>query len=94
MEAGTNTIMTKNGEKWLWFFVGAALGAGVALLYAPQAGEETRRYLRKKAGDVGETLSETGERVLEKGRDIYKKGAQVASEAADLLERGRKAIGV
>jgi len=86
--------MAKNGEKWLWFFIGAALGAGVGLLYAPQSGEETRRYLRKKAVDVGGTLSETGERVLEKGRDVYKKGAQVASEAADLLERGRKAIGV
>lgn len=86
--------MAKNGEKWLWFLVGAVLGAGIGLLYAPQSGEETRRYLRKKATDVGETLSETGERVLEKGRDLYKKGAQVASEAADMLERGRKAIGV
>jgi len=31
-----------------WLFWGALLGAGVALLYAPSAGEETRRNLQRK----------------------------------------------
>ena len=30
-----------------WLFWGAVLGAGVALLYAPQSGEETRRSLQR-----------------------------------------------
>ena len=31
-----------------WLFWGALLGAGVALLYAPRSGEETRRVLQRK----------------------------------------------
>src|SRR5919199_2123029 len=31
-----------------WLFWGALLGAGVALLYAPSSGEETRRNLQRK----------------------------------------------
>ena len=30
--------------------VGALIGAVIALLYAPQSGEETRRVVREKAG--------------------------------------------
>src|ERR687894_2894245 len=31
-----------------WLFWGALLGAGMALLYAPSSGEETRRNLQRK----------------------------------------------
>jgi YtxH-like protein len=31
-----------------WLFWGAALGAGLALLYAPRTGEETRRLLQRR----------------------------------------------
>jgi gas vesicle protein len=31
-----------------WLFWGALLGAGLALLYAPNSGEETRRNLQRK----------------------------------------------
>jgi hypothetical protein len=31
-----------------WLFWGALLGAGLALLYAPRSGEETRRVLQRK----------------------------------------------
>jgi gas vesicle protein len=31
-----------------WLFWGALLGAGIALLYAPRSGEETRRNLQRK----------------------------------------------
>jgi hypothetical protein len=31
-----------------WLFWGAMLGAGLALLYAPRSGEETRRVLQRK----------------------------------------------
>ena len=31
-----------------WLFWGAVIGAGIALLYAPRSGEETRRVLQRK----------------------------------------------
>jgi len=37
-----------NGVSIAWFLVGAAVGASVALLYAPQSGKDTRRLIAKK----------------------------------------------
>jgi gas vesicle protein len=34
------------------FLVGAAVGAGVALLYAPYSGEETRQLLARRSRDL------------------------------------------
>lgn len=82
--------MVKNAERVLWFVAGAAVGAAVALLYAPQSGEETRKYLRKKAEQAKDKVAEAGEDLAEKGRALYEKGAKVVEEAGELLERGRK----
>ena len=79
-----------NSGKVVWFFAGAALGATVALLYAPQAGEETRRIIRKKARKGRETVEEVSREALDKGRDLYEKGRQMADEAADLFERAHR----
>jgi gas vesicle protein len=38
--------------------LGALIGAGVALLFAPQSGEETRRLLRRKARKVADAAED------------------------------------
>ena len=81
-----------NGERMIWFVAGAALGAAVALLYAPQAGDRTRRMISRKAKEGREVLSESGRDLLEKGRDLYEKGKQVADDAAELFERGQRKV--
>ena len=40
------------------FLLGAAVGAGVALLLAPQSGEETRRRLGDAARKIGDDLDD------------------------------------
>ena len=40
-------------------FLGAVLGAGLALLFAPTSGEDTRRSLRRRAGQL-RTMAEEG----------------------------------
>jgi gas vesicle protein len=39
------------------FLVGAAVGAGVALLYAPYSGEETRNLLARRSRDLKDRVS-------------------------------------
>lgn len=43
-----------NATAMVSFLVGSLVGAGVALLLAPQSGKKTRRMLRETADDIRE----------------------------------------
>jgi gas vesicle protein len=47
------------------FAVGALIGAGIALLYAPQSGKETRKLIAKKARALKEKTQDTVESAQE-----------------------------
>jgi gas vesicle protein len=81
-----------DGSKLVWFLTGAAVGAAIALLYAPQSGRDARKYIRKKTDEGREALADAGKDILERGREAYGKGRKIAEEAGDFLERGRKVI--
>jgi gas vesicle protein len=76
----------------VWFVAGAALGATIALLYAPQAGRDTRRIIGTKTRQGRDALADTGRDLIDKGRDLYEKGRRVADDAAELFERGRRVV--
>ncbi|MBI1910672.1 MAG: YtxH domain-containing protein [Deltaproteobacteria bacterium] len=46
--------MENNRSTFLAFFVGGLIGAGLALLFAPQAGNETRRRIKEGFEDAGD----------------------------------------
>ncbi len=81
-----------SGSKMIWFVAGAAIGATVALLYAPQTGDETRKLLGDKARDGRDSLADSGRDMMERGRDLYDRGRKMADDAADMFERGRKIV--
>jgi gas vesicle protein len=81
-----------NSGKVVWFMAGAAIGATVALLYAPQSGRDTRRYITKKARQGTDAVTDAGRDILDKGRDLYEKGRGLADDAAELFERGRRLV--
>lgn len=74
----------------LWFVTGATIGAGVALLVAPQRGERTRRTLVRQARRSSQAIAESSRDIYEKGRELYEKGREIAEDAADMFERGRR----
>jgi gas vesicle protein len=82
----------EKSDRLVWFLTGAALGAAVALLYAPQSGRDTRRYLGKKAKHGREAFSDVSREAIDKGRDLFEKGRKMADDAADLFERGRRLV--
>jgi gas vesicle protein len=67
------------------FAIGAALGAGIALLYAPRSGKETREILAKK----GLELKDKAEDVLEEAKDFIRSKKQEVTAA---VEAGKEAI--
>jgi gas vesicle protein len=66
----------------------AVLGLGVGLLAAPQAGERTRKELRKRLSALGEDLEEGFEEFEERSRPARK---ELRKRAARLREKGEKA---
>ncbi len=81
-----------NNSKLVWFLAGAAIGATVALLYAPQSGRDTRKYIRKKTDEGREALADAGKDILDRGREVYDKGRKIAEEAGELFDRGRRLV--
>jgi len=82
----------ESGDKVVWFLAGAAIGAAIALLYAPASGEETRAKLIDRANEGRDLLGDRGRDLMDRGRELYSKGKGMADEAADMLERGRKIV--
>ena len=80
------------GSKVVWFMAGIAVGASIALLYAPASGEETRRTIAKKTKQGREAISDSGKEMLERGKEMYEKGRKMADDAAEMFERGRKIV--
>lgn len=63
--------MSRRGEDTglialLSFLVGGVVGAGVALLLAPQSGEKTRKKIREFAEDVKDHTVDYAEKIKKK----------------------------
>lgn len=85
------------------FFVGALVGAGIALLFAPQSGAQMRGRLRDYAARAKDELDEAidhgtemldsaverGHEFVEKGKDSLR---ETGREAKELAEAGRTAF--
>ncbi len=80
----------QDNSRVVWFLAGAAVGATVALLFAPHSGTETRRRLKQKASDGREAIGETGRDLAGRSRELFEKGKRLADEAADIFDRGRR----
>lgn len=81
---------TETGSNRLaWFLTGAIIGAGVAILYAPKSGKDTRQYISDKGK---ETLGDTGANFIESAKELFEHGRQIVEDAAELFERGRKLV--
>ena len=77
------------------FVVGALVGAGLALLFAPRSGEETQAELRERARrlrDTAEDRVREAQRNLEERLDHAREGVQSRmDEVRDAVEAGRTA---
>ncbi len=56
----------KTGTILISFLIGGIIGAGVALLLAPQSGRKTRKQLLDAAEDVRDYASEYAKKLKEK----------------------------
>jgi gas vesicle protein len=70
---------------WFAFGVGVTAGASIALLYAPQTGEKTRKQIRRGVGDAGDYLEEAGDYLKDQAEKLSK-------EASKAIESTKKQV--
>ena len=77
---------TGSASSFLW---GLALGAGLAILFAPHSGEETRRELRRRARRVQTAAQDAAEDLSDSMTDRYQFARRTVE---DRLEAARQAV--
>jgi gas vesicle protein len=74
-------ILEEEGTSPLvWLLLGAALGAGVALLLAPASGEETRRRLAEGARRLRDRTADTVDDLRQRFEDLRDEVVETVSE--------------
>ncbi|MBI5025236.1 MAG: YtxH domain-containing protein [Nitrospirae bacterium] len=83
------------GSVFLAFLIGGAVGAGLALLMAPQSGRETRQKIRELTEDVRERAADYAHQVKGKVESTVEKGRGYVDEKKSLIstavEAGKEA---
>jgi len=94
-------VREAGGSGVKWFLAGVLVGGGLALLFAPQSGEATRRMLKRRARDLRDLaedgIDELGER-FDEGKERVRDEAVRAKDAVrdrvdDIRERASDAAG-
>lgn len=68
------------------FMIGGLIGAGVALLMAPQSGEETRAYIKDKSIELRDQAVEAAGEVQTRASDFAQQTAGAYEEQVQRLQ--------
>ena len=79
-----------------WFFLGAVLGAGAALLLTPRTGRETRELLAERGTDVARRAQALATEAQGRAGDLFDKSRELFEEQTQRLmsafEAGKDAV--
>jgi gas vesicle protein len=79
-----------------YFVAGLGIGAAVALLFAPQSGEETRKQIAEKAQDGKEFVTAKGREIRKQAEEFVDQGKDLVNKQkarlADVLESGKQSV--
>ncbi|MGB8592221.1 MAG: YtxH domain-containing protein, partial [Candidatus Acidiferrales bacterium] len=70
-----------NGRMITALLAGVAIGAGIALLFAPQSGRETREWIAERGEDELKGLRRKGRRSLDHIQDMVEQGEEKLTRA-------------
>jgi len=93
---GPYVVIEKHSGGMGSFFLGLAVGAGLALLFAPRSGMETRRQIRRSAervrGAAEDAVTDVTERVQDTFEVARQRVEEKIEEARDAIETKREQV--
>ena len=81
--------MNNTGRTTLTFLTGLGIGTALAVLFAPQSGEETREWIADTAEQKFKVLRRVGRRSFRQLQDAVAEGEEKATE---VLRNGKKVL--
>jgi len=75
-----------SGAVLLAFMAGAAVGAAVALLFAPAPGSETRAYVNRRAREARDRAAQAAEH----GREVFNRQRETITTAFDRARQAQR----
>jgi gas vesicle protein len=75
-----------SGSVLLSFLLGGVVGAGLALLFAPQSGSETRQKIKDLTDDVKDKTTEYVKQAKEKAASVVEDGREYYDEKKSILK--------
>ena len=103
----TDETESSGGSGFGWFIVGLGIGAAIGVLYAPQAGTDTRgtiaesareraEYLKQKSKEAAAQVNTYVDMGKDQVGDYVERGKQAVAtgraQVGDYVDRGRKAV--
>lgn len=89
-------IERRSGSTMGALLAGMAIGAGLALILAPQSGDETRQILRRKARRVRRVAGDYAEDFRERATEIRDRASQLVdktkSRSREMVDDTREAV--
>jgi gas vesicle protein len=82
-------FMDNTGRTTLFFLTGLGIGAGLAALFAPRSGEETREWIADTAERKFKVLRRMGRQSFRQLQDAVAEGEEKVTE---VLRNGKKAL--
>ena len=76
-----------NNNSFITFALGALVGAAIAILYAPQAGKDTRRHLKRLSEDFADTAEELSSELRSTGRRLYEDGSKKVADGIEKITK-------
>lgn len=83
----------------LMLVVGGLIGAGVALLYAPQSGEKTRKELtrygkkaRKRTRDAVDAVEDFSDHVTDMAESVGERASEILERGKDMAYSAKKGL--
>jgi gas vesicle protein len=82
-------FMSHTGHTTLFFLTGLGIGAGLAILFAPKSGEETREWIADTAEQNIKMLRRKGGRSIKHLQGALTRGEE---KVAEVLRSGKEAL--
>lgn len=78
------------------FLLGVAMGAGIALLFAPRSGSATRQLIGDRAREAGDTVREAvadvTDSVVERAEEVRDRVGMRVDAVRDVIHRGERRV--